>query len=554
MNIFNEIKATLQEYLNNKQIKNTEIILEEPNKLEYGNLYTNLALMISKKLKDNSINIAEDIKRWLLAKKNTYILKIDIVKPGFINIFLNNYSLFNMIKTINNNEKFGKKATKNFKYNLEVVSANPTGNLHVGHARNGIIGDSVRRILKYNGFNVYTEYYLNDAGVQINLLALTVFYNYLNMFDIDVVTNDNLYKGIEYKKIAEQIYNKYQDDFVKTKYSDKEILNTKVNNIFKEIALNHFLKSIKNQLNIMKIHVDYFISEKKIYESGIINKMLKHYEKTDASYWKDGALWLKTTEFKDDKDRVLIKKDGTYTYITPDLASHHLKIIKTKPDKIIDFWGGDHHGYIKRMQCGLDLYGHQENILEVDIIQMVRVIKDNKEFKMSKRKGTAIWVTDLVEMIGYDALRFMLCSKSNNTHMDLDIDLLSSKTSKNPIFYIQYACSRIMKILKRAEIEKIHYQNIETFNYIENESEQKLIQKLLLFTKTLENAANTRSPHLICDYLYNITKLFHNYYHQYKIIDNNKELTLGRLYLINAIFTILKIGLSLLGIEAKEEM
>ncbi|WP_425380381.1 arginine--tRNA ligase [Spiroplasma endosymbiont of Stenodema calcarata] len=550
------IENLLQQYLKaNNLVK--EVMIEKPRQEGFGNLSTNLALLLAKDLKKAPNKIAEEIIAFIEKNNKTYFKKIEIAGAGFINFTLADEQLHQVINDVLKlKTKYGHSESKNFTYNLEIVSANPTGFLHIGHARNGAIGDSVGRILRAAGYTVQTEYYVNDAGNQINNLAVTVFVSYLNLLGKKTELPPEAYRGDMYDDVAQYFVDNYQDKFINLTFNeDYKISDPEVHQMFRDKSIALFLEIIKKQLKLFRVDIEYYSSEAAMYEGGKIEGTLEQYAKLKKTYHQDGALWLKTTDFGDDKDRVLIKTNGDLTYITPDLAAHNERLMRTKADKLVNFWGGDHHGYIIRILAGLQLLGYKKDILDIDMIQMVRLIKDGAEYKMSKRKGTAVWLIDLIEEIGVDPIRYMLVSKSAQSHMDLDIDVLKEHSSKNPVYYAQYATARCNSVLQQAKINDIKIDDVKTFASLTSQKELDLLNDIDLFNRCIEGAAKLRQPHLICDYLQNIARQFHSYYNESKVINlYNLELTKQRLVFIKVIYQILANAFDLLGVNVIEQM
>ncbi|WP_338971755.1 arginine--tRNA ligase [Spiroplasma endosymbiont of Panorpa germanica] len=528
-------------------------VIENPRNETNGHFSTNVALAAAKQLRKKPQDIAAQVADKLLASKK--FESVSVAGPGFININLKQEQIAKVVEEVlKSKEKFGSGPKKNFTYNLELVSANPTGYLHVGHARNGAIGDSVAKILSFAGFNVQTEYYTNDAGNQINILAITVFVHYLKELGVNAQLPEDSYSGEAYEFVAKQFVAEYGDKFKNISYEDKKINDDEVMELFKTKSTKFFLDIIKKQLNDFGVEIEHYTSEKAMYDEKQIEKMLESYKKMGATYEKDGALWLKTTQFNDDKDRVLTKSSGDYTYITPDLATHQERLLRSKADKLVNFWGGDHHGYIVRMQAGLSLLGAPSDCLDIDMIQMVRLVKDGKEYKMSKRRGTAVWLIDLLELVGKDSLRYMLSSKTASSHMDFDLDIVAKKNSSNPVYYAKYATARSFKVLKQAEENKIP-QAKDDFGLLTSEKEIQIMLTLDKFTKTVEYAAKERAPHIICDYVQTLVRQFHSYYSESKIVDTeNKPLSSQRTALVKSVYQVLSNAFKLIGINVVNEM
>ncbi|AVN60553.1 arginine--tRNA ligase [Mesoplasma entomophilum] len=551
-NIINIVKDDLKTIAKKINITKEPIVEINKNNID-SHFSTTLALMSAKELKQNPVQLAETIKQELMQKD--YYDQIEIAGPGFINIKLKTKLLSRAIKNITTlKEAYGKNKSKNEIINIEYVSANPTGYLHVGHARNAVTGSVLEEVLKFDGYEVQTEYYTNDAGNQINILAVTVFVHYLWALGIEAEKPANTYGGTFYDDLANTLIEKYGDKFKNLTFTETAISDVEVHQIFRKEATEYFLAEIKKQLKDFGVVIDHYSSEQEMYDTNQIEKLLEEYKEKNATYEADGALWLKTTEFGDDKDRVLIKKDGSLTYIVPDLATHNIRIDRTKADVLINIWGGDHHGYIQRMRAGLQLLGHNPDILEIEMVQMVRLIKDGQEYKMSKRKGTAVWLVDIMEMVGKDALRYMLASKSSSSHMDLDLDLVQQKNATNPVYYAQYATARCHSILNQAEQKNIK-ANLEETNLLSNKKEIELLLTLDNFNQVIQMAAKNRAPQLICEYIQTVCKQFHSYYADTKILDE-KDLPISeaRLGLVLAVLQVLTNAFTIIGVSALETM
>ncbi|WP_031543031.1 arginine--tRNA ligase [Mesoplasma photuris] len=514
---------------------------------------TTIALMYAKQLGKNPRELAEEIKSILLKKE--YYKEVEIASPGFLNVKLDSLFLFNVLKNIKDESiKYGNQEKKKEIMNIELVSANPTGFLHVGHARNAVIGSTLEKVFDACGYETQTEYYTNDAGNQINILAVTVFVNYLWKLNIEATMPQNTYAGTMYADLADVFVEKYGDKFKDLTFTDTHISDEEVHQIFRIESVNYFLDEIKKQLKDFGVEIELYSSEQEMYDKKEIERTLELYRKLGATYEKDGALWLRTTDFGDDKDRVLVKSDGSYTYIVPDLATHNIRIERTKADKLINVWGGDHHGYIPRMRAGLALLGHDPNILEIEMVQMVRLIKDGQEYKMSKRKGTAVWLVDIQEMVGKDALRYMLAAKTSSSHMDLDLDLIQQKNASNPVYYAQYATARCNSVLKQAK-EKQVKSSYELTNLLDSKKEHEILITLDNFGEVIKIAAKNRAPQMICDYIQIISKQFHSYYADTKVIDlDNQKLTSARLALVESVLQVLTNAFNIIGIQPLEKM
>ncbi|ATZ16542.1 arginyl-tRNA synthetase [Entomoplasma freundtii] len=552
MKIVDVFKADLKESTDSMGLESQPVV--EINKSNIAGGYaTTVALAGAKSLKQAPIKIAEVIKAHL--DKKDYYETVEIVKPGFINVTFKPEFLSQVLVNIDDEkENYGQNPVKDYIYNVEEVSANPTGWLHIGHARNAVFGDSLTRILKKDGYPTQTEYYTNDAGNQINILAVTVFVHYLNLLGIKAEKPEGAYAGDAYNDVAQKFIDEYGDKFKDVKFNDKQILDEEVHQLFRVRATRHFLKIIKTQLADLDVHIGHYSSEQEMYDKHEIEKLIALYEEKGALFQKEGATWLRTTDFGDDKDRVLIKSDGSYTYIVPDLATHHIRVQRTNADKYINIWGGDHHGYIPRLRAGLALLGNDREILDIETVQMVRLIKDGQEYKMSKRKGTAVWLIDILEMVGKDSLRYMLASKSPSSHMDLDLDLIQQKNSSNPVYYAQYATARANSVLRQAKNKSLEPLWSQT-SLLNQPRELALLATLDNFSEVIHSASKNRAPQLVTDYIQQLAKQFHSYYADAQIIDDtNPALSQARLGLVAATLQVLTNAFDLIGVSPKEKM
>ncbi len=546
----------LTNYLNqHEQLKNSRIVpivVSSSHNKNHGHYNSNLAMIIAKHIKKNPLEIAKNIEQFLWKKERKYFEKIEIAKPGFLNFYIKQNFLCEIVqKAVLKKENYGRGAKKAFFYNLELISANPTGLLHIGHARNGCIGDSVARILKFSGYKVLTDHYTNDAGKQIEHLALTVFIYYLRLATKNkaIPLLDVCYKGNCYDKLAQAIYQEKGKAYLNIKYDNVlGILDHNVKAYFAKTALNYFLNILKQQLIAINVKIDEYVSEKEQYESGAIANTLAILKTKKVVYQTpDKALWLKTTAYDDEKDRVLIKSNQEYTYLLPDVAAHIQKIKRNQPDAMIDFWGADHHSYAQRMKIALAACGYP-NVLIVDLIQMVQVVAGAKKVKMSKRMGTAVTIEEIVKMIGVDALRYTLCSSAASSHMTIDVAVLQEKSANNPVYYIKYAIARLKSIFNNA-FSLPNEANWEGL-LLTLEGEIDLILMVGDFSGIVRVAGQKRAPYLLCEYLYKLAKKFHSYYNSYKINDPAQPaLSQARLALGLSVFYVLKNGLGLLGIN-----
>jgi len=543
MSIKNElqiiIKESLQKCFSDIELNQEDIIIETPKTQQNVDYATNIALLLAGKIKRNPMEIAEEIRKNAL--DNQLIENIKIAHPGFININIKKERLFKEVNLIiNKNKQYGKSNIgKAKKINIEYVSANPTGTLHIGHGRGAAYGDSLSKIMTYCGYNVTREYYINDAGNQMNNLGISIKERYKEICGIEYQIPQDGYHGKEIIDIAKQIYEEYQNNK----------LNESIE-FFKQEGLKVLLNKIKIDLDKFRVNFDTFTSEQELYDKGYVEETLDKLKKCNECYIKDEALWLKTSPYGDEKDRVLVKSDGTYTYFLPDIAYHNNKI-KRGFEEIIDVLGADHHGYINRLKASLEILGHDSKILDVKILQMVRLLKDGEEVKISKRTGKTITLNDLIEEVGINATRYFFASKSLDTQMDFDLDLAIKNNNENPVYYIEYANARISSILNTYNQELVLQDSYPT---ITTPLAYDIINKLSMFPDTVILASNKRQPHIICNYVYELASLFHSYYGKEKFITEEKTYTNERMVLLTAIKIVINNALSLIGIIPREEM
>ena len=540
MSIKTKLTSLLKKSLDKLNIElENDIVIEKPAKKENGDYSTNIALTLTKKLHQSPMEIATNIKENL--EKEDVIEDIQIASPGFINIYLKKEYLLRYInKIITENKNYGKNNIgNNKKINIEFVSANPTGILHIGHGRGATYGDNLARIMNFSGYDVTKEYYVNDAGNQMNNLGISIKERYKELCGLECNLPENGYHGKEIIDLAKKIYEEYGNQKLE---SDIEF--------FKQQGLETLLSKKKKDLDRYRVNFNIFTSEQSIYDKCLVEDVLSKLRNSNQCYVKDDALWLKTTQYGDEKDRVLIKSDGNYTYLTPDIA-YHIDKINRGYDELIDVLGSDHHGYINRLKAALTMLGKDSNILDIKILQMVRLIKDGEELKLSKRTGKTITLMELVDEIGVNATRYFFSSHSLDTSMDLNIDLALKQSNENPVYYIEYANARICSILK-----KYHKKPIPLEQYVNLNSKETytILNKLIEFEDIVISSAKKESPHIIANYIYDLATLFHSYYAKDKIITEDEKSTEEKINLLLAIQIVIQNALDLLGIIPREEM
>lgn len=523
------------------------IQLEVPKDKANGDFASNIAMQLTKIAKKPPRAIAEAILN-NLEKEGTEIEKIEIAGPGFLNVTVRKDFLASIVKTaIEQGENYGRSnAGGGLKVQVEFVSANPTGDLHLGHARGASVGDSLCNVLDFAGYDVYREYYINDAGNQINNLAISLEARYKQALGFDAEMPEDGYYGPDIIEIAEQLKSEYGDSILEK--SDEERYQ-----FFRKHGLRLELAKLQNDLKNFRVEFDNWYSETSLYENGKIDMALNKLRDNGHVYEEDGATWFRSTTFGDDKDRVLIKKDGSYTYLTPDIAYHEDKLQRGF-DKLINIWGADHHGYIPRMKAAIEALGYDRSTLEVDIIQMVQLYKNGEKFKMSKRTGNAVTMRELVEEVGLDAVRYFFVKTAGDSHMDFDLDLAVSQSNENPVYYAQYAHARINSILRTAK-EQGFESSLENLNLLVSEKEEDVLKKVGAFPQVVADAAKHRTPHRIANYIQELAAVLHSFYNAEKVLNfDNKALTEARLALITSVKITLANALRLIGVSAPEKM
>ena len=543
--LIEEIKASIEKANLAEDIP--EIKVEIPKDTKNGDYSTNIAMVLTKVAKRNPREIAQAIVDNLDTSKAN-VKQVDIAGPGFINFYLDNQYLTAVIpEAINKGDKFGcAEESKNTNILLEYVSANPTGDLHIGHARNAAVGDSLANILIAAGYNVTREYYINDAGNQITNLARSIetrFFEALGDTSHEMPADG--YNGKDIIEIGKDLADKHPE---MKDYSDEERLKT-----FRQLGVDYEMDKLKKDLADFNVHFDNWFSETSLYENGAIDNTLAKMNELGYTYEADGATWLRTSDFKDDKDRVLIKKDGTYTYFTPDTAYHYNKINRGN-DILIDLMGADHHGYINRLKASLETFGVDSNRLEIQIMQMVRLMQDGVEVKMSKRTGNAITLREIMDEVGIDAARYFLTMRSPDSHFDFDLELAKEKSQDNPIYYAQYAHARICSILKQAKEQGVEVTADADFSTITNEKAIDLLKKVAEFEPTIESAAENRAPHRLTNYIQDLASAFHKFYNAEKVLTDDAEKTKAHIALVDAVRITLHNALALVGVSAPESM
>jgi len=524
------------------------IEVEVPPQETLGDLATPVAMSLSKVLKKQPRKIAEELVNSM--KAGNVFEKIDIAGPGFINFTFSKQYLFSEIKRLLEQKSsfLRNDIGKGKKVQIEFISANPTGPLHLGHGRGGATGEALANLLSAAGFKVEREYYVNDAGKQVKLLGLSVFARYQQLLGIEYTFPEEGYKGGYIEDIAKEIINEHENKYLQTSFN-------KVSEIFIDYSYKKILFSIQKDLKDFSIDFDTWQSERELFTSGEVERSLEDLKSRGFVYEKDGAQWFKATAFGDEKDRVIIKQDGEYTYFTSDIAYHRKKIEK-KYDELIDIWGADHHGYIPRVKAVIEALGYQKEKLKVLLVQMVTLLRGGKPVQMSKRAGEFVTLKEVIEEVGADTTKFIFLTRRPDSHLEFDLEVAKAQSAENPVFYVQYANARINSIFAHASEKGIDIGMLRDahLSLLSTQEELRIIKKLLMYQIIFEGAVNLREPHRITFYLQELSGMFHPYYNKYRIVGDESQLTLARLALCNAIRIVLRDGLEILGISAPDKM
>jgi arginyl-tRNA synthetase len=556
MNIVEQVQSRLKEEIRAAVVRANlatedqipDVVLEIPKEKAHGDYSTNMAMQLARVAKKAPRMIAEALIENFDRSKAS-IEKIELAGPGFINFHMNNAYLTDLIPTVlEAGENYGEtNAGGKQKVQVEFVSANPTGDLHLGHARGAAVGDSLCNILAKAGYDVSREYYINDAGNQINNLARSVEARYFQALGMEKEMPADGYHGADIIGIGKTLAEEFGDKYVNVDEQERF-------EFFREYGLKYEMAKLQKDLEDFRVSFDVWYSETSLYKNGKTDEALKVLRERGYIYEEEGATWLRSTDFGDDKDRVLIKQDGSYTYLTPDIAYHKDKLDRGF-EKLINIWGADHHGYIPRMKAAIQSLGYAADALEVEIIQLVHLYKNGEKMKMSKRTGKAVTMRDLVDEVGLDATRYFFAMRSSDTHMDFDLDLAVSESNENPVYYAQYAHARICSILRSGEEQGIKVDKNADFSLIGAEKEIELLKKLGEFPQAVGEAALKRVPHRVTNYIMELASTFHSFYNAEKVLDSEQpERTKARLALIKTVQITLRNALALIGVSAPEKM
>ncbi|MCP8967989.1 arginine--tRNA ligase [Ectobacillus ponti] len=556
MNSLEQVKELLKEEIKAAVLKAglaaedqvPNVVLELPKDKAHGDYSTNMAMQLARIARKAPRQVAEELVKSIDTAK-AHVEKIEIAGPGFINFYMDNSYLTDLIPAIlQAGIGYGKTNTGNGqKVQVEFVSANPTGDLHLGHARGAAVGDTLCNVLAMAGYEVSREYYINDAGNQIHNLALSVEARYKQALGLEAEMPADGYYGEDVIGIGKRLAEESGDRYVNA--DEKEAYD-----FFRGYGLKYELEKLQKDLEAFRVGFDVWYSETSLYQNGKIDEALAVLRERGEIYELDGATWFRSTTYGDDKDRVLIKNDGSYTYLTPDIAYHRDKLERGF-EKLINIWGADHHGYIPRMRAAIQALGYPGEALEVQIIQMVQLYQNGEKVKMSKRTGKAVTLRELMEEVGVDAMRYFFAMRSSDSHLDFDMDLAVSKSNENPVYYAQYAHARVCSILRQGEEMGLNGAGEVNHKLVNSEKEISLLKKLGEFPAAVAEAASKRLPHRMTHYIFELAAALHSFYNAEKVLDQeNMEKSKARYELMQAVQITLHNSLKLIGVAAPEKM
>ena len=524
-----------------------EIVVEKPKDEKMGDFSTNIGMTLAKSERKNPKTIAESVARHL---KSGDLSKVEVAGPGFINIKMSqDFFLKRLRNAVSQGENFGSSDSGlGTKVMIEFVSANPTGPLHVGHGRGAAVGDCLARIMKKSGYDLSTEYYINDVGNQMNFLGRSTWLRYRELKGEAIEFPEDHYRGDYIKDIAQEVIDQKGDEFLNK--PEEECIP-----FFRRFAKDNILKGIEKDLSEFRVNFDNWFSEESLYEDKSVEKAVDWLKGQGHIYEKDGAVWLKSSAFDDDKDRVIVKQTGERTYFCSDIAYHQNKINRGFK-KLINLMGADHHGYVPRMEAVLEAMGYDKNIFKILLVQFVSLLRAGEKVSMSTRSGEFETLADVVSEVGVDATRYFFLMRSSDTHLDFDLELAKKETPDNPVFYIQYAHARICSIFRAAEENGVIWDSSAGVDLapLNEDEEFAIIQAILAFPEIVEKSARALEVHRISHYLLDLVSRFHGYYSRHRVISDDKSLTQARLFLLDGLRITIRNGFELMGISSPEKM
>jgi arginyl-tRNA synthetase len=542
------IREVLEKAIRKLGVDHILIEIEVPREEKFGDFATPVAMGLSKILKKAPRKVAEEIVNAIEERDN--FERIDIAGPGFINFTCSEGFLSASLRALLSEKgKFIRSDVgKGRKVQVEFVSANPTGPLHLGHGRGAAVGAALSNLLEAGGYQVEREYYVNDAGRQVKLLGLSVFAKYQHLLGIEYPFPEDGYRGAYVEGIARQIIERHG-----SKYSEMSFQEAA--DFFIDASYREMLREIENDLRDFGIVFHTWQSERELYKNNEVEKAIDDLRHRGHLYEKDGALWFRAEHFGDDKDRVIIKGDGEFTYFASDIA-YHRKKIERGFSEIIDIWGADHHGYISRLKAVIEALGYPPEHLAVLLVQMVSLLRGGKPVQMSKRAGEFVTLREVMDEVGSDTTKFIFLTRRPDSHLEFDLEVAKAQSAENPVFYVQYANARIHSIFAHAGEKGMDTTNLDgaDLHLLSTPEEQRIVKKLLAYPMAFEGAVISREPHRITFYLQELTGLFHPYYNKYRVVTDDQNLSRARLALCEAIRVVLRDGLLILGLAVPEKM
>jgi arginyl-tRNA synthetase len=526
-----------------------EAEVNEPKAGAHGDFSTNIAMVMASVQKMPPRKIAEIIIRYIRDPEGI-LEKTEIAGPGFINFFLKPSAWHPVLEEIHKADTLygATDIGKGQKFQIEFVSSNPTGPLHVGHGRGAAVGDAVANILSFCGYDVQKEYYINDSGRQIQTLGRSVFLRYQEMFGQKVKFPDECYQGDYIRDLAAEI--KMEESDALLGQPEEEALM-----ICARFAAAKILAGIRDDLKLFGVEFDCWFSEQSLYDSGRVDEILDNFRKQGIIYEKDGALWFKTSDFGDEKDRVVVKNNGETTYFASDIAYHQDKYNRGF-ERVVDVWGADHHGYIPRMKAAIEASGQRRDQFDVILVQLVNLLRAGQPVAMSTRAGKFETLKDVINEVGRDAARFIFLTRHYESTLDFDLEVAKQKSNDNPVYYVQYVHARISSIVRKGNergTSEVSWDDKAVAQLIEPE-EIDLIKTLARYPDVLAGSAKSMEPHRVTYYLKNLASAFHTYYNKHRVLTDNPQLRCGRLNLVLAVQKVIRNGLTLLGVSAPERM
>jgi arginyl-tRNA synthetase len=525
-----------------------DLQVSRPKHEQHGDFATNAAMILASELRMPPRKIAEALKERLEA--NDLFSRVDVAGPGFINFFIKpEWWRNNLLTIVEKGDRYGTGSTGGGQRVLiEFVSANPTGPLHVGHGRGAAVGDSLARVMRAAGYDVETEYYINDVGNQMKTLGTSVYLRYQQHFGRDVEFPQECYQGDYIKEIASDIAHREGDRFLDTPVDECV-------DYFTAAAVDVISASIRHDLENFRVSFDNWFSERTLHQGGLVQETIDRLQEQGLIYEKDDALWFRSSDYGDEKDRVVRRANGILTYFAADIAYHREKLERGY-DMLVDIWGADHHGYIPRVKAVIRALGFEESKLQVLLVQLVNLLEGGRLRQMSTRAGQFVTLKEVLDDVGVDAARFMFLTRKCDSHLDFDLDLAKSQSQDNPVYYVQYAHARLCSVFRNAESQGMTLGDISTVDTsrLEAPEEIKIMKVLAEFPLVVSGAADALEPHRVSYYLTELASLLHSYYTKYRFIEDDPELGRARLLLAQAVKNVFAVGLDLLGVSAPEKM